>query len=114
MTVDWVRRCCRSFPHVTEAVQWEDNLVFKVGGKMFALAALEPGQVCLAFKCSPEDFAELIERLGVIPAPYLARAHWVALEDANAISALELKPRLKKAYDLIFAKLPRKTRAELT
>jgi len=112
MDIDWLRRCCR-FPHVTESVQWGDNLVFKVAGKIFAIAALEPADVCLSFKCAPEDFAELTERPGIIPAPYLARANWVALESEDAIPAAELKRRLRDSYDLVVAKLPKKARAAL-
>jgi predicted DNA-binding protein (MmcQ/YjbR family) len=110
MNVDFVRGCCRSFPHVTETVQWEDDLVFKVGGKMFAVMPLEPAPVRLSFKCSPEDFAELTERPGIVPAPYLARAHWVSLESEYALPAAELKQRLRDAYALVYAKLPKKTR----
>lgn len=113
MTVDFVRGCCSAFPHVTESVQWEDDLVFKVGGKIFAVMPLEPAPVRLSFKCSPEDFAELTERPGIIPAPYLARAHWVALETEEAIPNAELKRRLRTAYDLVLAKLPKKIRAGL-
>ncbi len=113
MNVDFVRRCCRSFPRTTETVQWEDNLVFKVGGKMYAMMPLEPAPVCLSFKCSPEDFAELIERPGIIPAPYLARAHWVSLESEDAMPAAELKQRLRTAYGLVFARLTKKTREAL-
>jgi predicted DNA-binding protein (MmcQ/YjbR family) len=113
MKVDFIRSCCGSFPHVTETVQWEDNLVFKVGGKMFALMPLEPAAAWLAFKCSPEDFAELTERPGVIPAPYLARAHWVALESEDAIPAAELKRLLRAAYGWVYAKLPKKVREGL-
>jgi predicted DNA-binding protein (MmcQ/YjbR family) len=113
MSIDLVRRCCRSYPHVTESVQWGDNLVFKVAGKIFAIAALEPADVWLSFKCDPEDFAAMVERPGIIPAPYLARAHWIALETEDALSVTELKELLRKAYDLVFAKLPKKTRAEL-
>ena len=112
MSIDFVRRLCRSFPHVTESMQWE-SLVYKIGGKIFAIAALDPGGVWLSFKCSPEDFAELVERPGVIPAPYLARAFWVGLEAEDAMSPAELKQRLRNAYDLVFGKLPRKKRAEL-
>src|ERR1035441_910994 len=101
MTIDFVRRCCRSFPHVAETVQWEDDLVFKVGGKMFAVMPLEPAPVRLSFTCSPEDFAELTERPGIIPAPYLARVHWVALESEGALPAADLKRRLRAAYDQI-------------
>jgi predicted DNA-binding protein (MmcQ/YjbR family) len=113
MNIDFVRRLCRSFPHTTEAVQWEDDLVFKVGGRMYAVLPLEPAPVRLSFKCSPEDFAELVERPGIIAAPYLARAYWIALESEDAIPAAELKRRLRAAYDLVFAKLPKKTRAAL-
>jgi predicted DNA-binding protein (MmcQ/YjbR family) len=60
-----------------------------------------------------EDFEELIERPGVIPAPYIARAKWVALETFDAMPCKELEPRLKRAYELVFAKLPKKTQREL-
>jgi predicted DNA-binding protein (MmcQ/YjbR family) len=80
---------------------------------MFAVLPLEPAPVRLSFKCSPEDFAELTERPGIVPAPYLARAHWVALESEDAIPAAELKRRLRNSYVLVFAKLPKKTREAL-
>jgi predicted DNA-binding protein (MmcQ/YjbR family) len=113
MNVEWVRRHCMSFPHATETVQWQDALVFKVGGKMFAVASLEPGKVWLSFKCSPENFADLTERPDIIPAPYLARAQWVGLESEDALPVAELKRLLRQAYDLIVANLPRKARAAL-
>jgi predicted DNA-binding protein (MmcQ/YjbR family) len=113
MEVDFVRRYCMALPHTTETVQWGANLVFKIAGKIYAMAALEPADHWLSFKCSPEDFAELCEREGIIPAPYLARAQWVGLETENAISRPELKRLLRQAYDLAFAKLPKKTQAGL-
>jgi predicted DNA-binding protein (MmcQ/YjbR family) len=113
MNAERVRRICMRFPHVTEQVQWADDLVLKVGGKMFAMAPLIPAKVTLSFKCTPEDFAELTEREGIIPAPYLARAGWVALEPGATLPEPELKRLLRQAYDLVFAKLPRKTQAEL-
>jgi len=114
MTVQWVQQFCMALPHVTAAVQWENSLVFKVGGKMFAVAALEPRRVWLSFKCSAEDFPELTERNGIVPAPYLARASWVGLEDERALSAKELQQHLRRAYEVVFAKLPRKIRSTLT
>src|SRR6476620_8512322 len=110
MDVDFIRKQCLSQPHTTETVQWGSDLVFKVGGKMFAVTALEPAAVCLSFKCSAEDFADLTERPGIIPAPYLARAQWVALESEDALSRAELKRYLQRAYELILAKLPKKFR----
>ena len=112
MNVEWIRRYCLSLPHATEKMQWE-SLVFKVGGKMFAVAALEPGGVWLSLKCSPEAFAELVEREGIIPAPYLARAHWVALESEDAMRPAELKERLRDGYEAVLAKLPKRARRSL-
>ena len=113
MHIDWLREFCLSLRHTTENVQWEDDLVFKIAGKMYAVASLEPGDHWLSFKCSPEDFANLVERPGIIPAPYLARAHWVALERDSSIPRDELKDLLRQAYSLIFAKLPNKTQLAL-
>jgi predicted DNA-binding protein (MmcQ/YjbR family) len=100
-------------PQTTEQVQWGHDLVFKIGGKMYAAGPLEPAPVCLSFKATAEEFAELCERPGVIPAPYMARAQWVALENWDALSLIELKRLLKQSYDLVYAKLPRKVQAEL-
>ena len=110
MNVDWLREVCLSFPGVTEQIQWGYDLLFKVGGKMFAVTPLEPAPVCLSFKASPENFAELTERPNIIPAPYLARAQWVALQTRDALPAEELARLLRESYDMVFAKLPRKTR----
>jgi len=110
MNVDRLRELCLSFPGATEQIQWGSDLLFKVGGKMFAVTPLEPARVCLSFKASPETFAELTERPNIIPAPYLARAQWVALETRDALSALELARLLRESYEMVFAKLPRKAR----
>lgn len=113
MDIEWVRQHCLSLPHTTEKVQWGSDLVFKIGGKMYAVVALEPGDHWLSFKCTLEDFAELVERSGIIPAPYMARAHWVSLETADALGRTEIKRLLRQAYELVFAKLPKKTQAAL-
>src|SRR6266478_6966166 len=110
MNVDQLREICLSFPGATEQIQWGNDLVFKVGGKMFAVTPLEPAPVCLSFKASPENFAELTERPNIIPAPYLARAQWVALQTRDALPENELERLLRDSYDMVFAKLPRKTR----
>ena len=102
-----------ALPHTTETVQWGGALVFKIGGKMYAVAALEPADTWLSFKCSPENFAELVEREGVIPAPYLARAQWVALQTEDAVKPAELKQLLRQGYDTVFARLTKKAQREL-
>ena len=101
------------FSSVTEEVQWGDGLLFKVGGKMFAVGSMEPNKVVLSFKVSPEKFAELVEQEGVIPAPYLARASWVAMESWDAIPVKELKQLLREAYELVMGKLPKKIQVTL-
>lgn len=113
MNVDWLRELCLSFPGTTEQIQWGSDLLFKVGGKMFAATPLEPARVCLSFKASPENFAELTERPNIIPAPYLARAQWVALQTRDALPPGELAPLLRESYDLVVARLPKKIRDSL-
>jgi predicted DNA-binding protein (MmcQ/YjbR family) len=113
MDVEWMRKHCLSFPYATETVQWGNNLVFKVGGKMFAVSSLEPGEHAFSFKCSPEKYAELVEIPGILPAPYLARAQWVAFERADVLPRSEAKQLLRQSYDLVFSKLSKKVQAEL-
>jgi predicted DNA-binding protein (MmcQ/YjbR family) len=113
MTIDAVREFCLRMPHVTESIQWGNDLVLKIGGKMFAIAVLEPHDVWLSFKCTPDDFAELTERPGIVSAPYLARHHWIALETKDALAQSELKQQLRRSYELVFEKLPKKIRASL-
>jgi predicted DNA-binding protein (MmcQ/YjbR family) len=113
MNVDWVRELCLSFPHASEQITWGSDLTFRVSGKIFAVTVLEPGKVWLSFKASPENFADLTERIGIIPAPYLARAQWVALETKDALPADELARLLRESYEMVVAKLPKQIRGQL-
>jgi predicted DNA-binding protein (MmcQ/YjbR family) len=114
MSLEWVRQHCLALPHATEHVPWGGDLVYKIGGKMFAASALTPQGHRMSFKCTPEEFAELIERPGIVPAPYCARMHWVALEFEDALPRAEIKRLILQAYQLIFARLPKKAQAELS
>ena len=114
MHAEELRKHCLSFPGATEHEIWGNDLTFKVGNKMFAHTVLEVARVWLSFKTSDEKFAELLERQDVIPAPYLARAKWVALETREAIPAGELRELLRESYDLVVAKLPKAIQASLT
>src|SRR5882757_9119600 len=102
--------------HVEETLQWGNNLVFwvgdkAIGGKMFALMNLDAdSNGVLSFAAGPEGAAELLEVDGIFPAPYLARAHWVAMERWNVLRASELQARLRAARDIVEAKLPKRTR----
>ncbi len=122
MSTEATRAFLLALPHTSETLQWGDNLVFwvapkSIGGKMFALIDLTPGSQgfhgVIAFPTTAEGFAELTEREGVRPAPYLARAHWVSLERWSAMPTRELHQRLMDAHTLTLGKLPRKTRVSL-
>ncbi|HEU4434845.1 MAG TPA: MmcQ/YjbR family DNA-binding protein [Pyrinomonadaceae bacterium] len=114
MDLEQIRKYCLSLPHVTERVQWGNDLLFCIGDKMFAVAGLDVKYPTkLSFKCTPEKFAELVEREGIIPAPYVARYHWVALEYLDALNQKELKDLLKNARQLVHDKLPLKVRKKL-
>ena len=113
MSVEWIRTVCLSLPSATEEIQWEDHLLFKVGGKMFAITALGPVGVRLSLKSTPEDFAELTEIPGVIPAPYMARNYWIALERWDALRRNDIEELIQKSYALVVAKLPKKKQAEI-
>ena len=113
MDVEAVRKYCLSLPHATEGMQWGDNLLFRIGEKIFAVLALDHAPPQLSFKCTPEQFAELVEREGIIPAPYMARNHWVLLESLDALPRTELKRLARDSYEMVAAKLPKKVRVEL-
>jgi predicted DNA-binding protein (MmcQ/YjbR family) len=115
MDAETLRFFLLSLPDVAETMQWGDNLVYwigdkSVGGKMFALASLTPDRGVLSFAAGPERFAELVERAGVFPAPYLARAHWVAVERWDTLTSAELKDELRLAREVVYAKLPKRTK----
>jgi predicted DNA-binding protein (MmcQ/YjbR family) len=113
MNIDRLRKLCLALPGATEQIQWGADLVFKVGGKMFCAACTEVAPNVMSFKCDDEMFAELCEREGIIPAPYLARAKWVALERWDTMDERELNSLLERAYSLVRQKLPKKTQAAL-
>lgn len=119
MDAEQVREALLKLPHVEETMQWGANLVFwvgdkTVGGKMFALVNLdEDGKGVISFHAGPERYADLLEIDGVIPAPYMARIFWVALTRWDAIPGRELLSLLAQARDLVYAKLPKRTKEVL-
>src|SRR6266850_1925120 len=112
MDLDSIRNYCLSLPHATENIQWGNDLLFRISGKIFAGLSLDPPH-SLSFKCTTEKFDELIELDGIIPAPYMARNKWVMLERLDALNDAETKRLIKISYEMIFAKLTKKAQAEL-
>jgi len=110
--IEWIRNLALSVPNVTENIQWNDDLCFKVQGKMFTVVDLSKGNlspVCL--KCTPEKFDELLEIEGVAPAPYVGRYKWVLLASSDVLRSSELEALIRQSYDLMVARAPKKKAA---
>ena len=111
MTFEPLRRYAAGLPGATMDVKWGADECYSVGGKMFAVFGIERGKATsLSFKVDPERFLELTDIEGIIPAPYLARAHWVQLEVANALPAQDARALIARSHALIAAKLTKKAR----
>lgn len=110
MTADDIKTICLSFPGVTEDVKWGNDLVFSVGGKMFAVVGLDQSPTSSSFKVSDDVFDEVSSRMHFKPAPYLARHHWVLIEDTTKMSRQEWTEFLRQSYEMVKAKLPAKMR----
>jgi predicted DNA-binding protein (MmcQ/YjbR family) len=106
MNVDSIREYCLAFPGATENMQWGDDLCFKIGGKIFTIMGLDNPRLC--FKCTPETFAELIEREDIHPAPYVGRYKWVMLDRLDAVGWNELRELIRQSYEMVAAKAPKK------
>jgi predicted DNA-binding protein (MmcQ/YjbR family) len=114
MDAESIRSFCLSLAHTTEGIQWGNDLLFRVGDKMFAVLCLDESALNkLSFKCRPERFAELIECEEIIPAPYLARNHWVALQRFDALPKTEVQQLIRDSYQMIYSKLTKKLRSSL-
>lgn len=114
MRLDRLKTFALALPQTTVIKQWGECLVFKVAGKMFLLIPLDGGVINgLSLKCTPTEFNQLMEIDGIIQAPYAAKRHWVRVEDAAALPEPELRRLIRRSYDLVVAKLPKKVQAAL-
>ncbi len=105
-----IQRYCQTLPGTIEDLKWGCDLCFCVGKKMYAVLGIGEEKPGLSFKVSPEDFAVLTEHPEIIPAPYLARYHWVCLNHTDVLTDKDLKQRLADSYQMIFDRLPKKIR----
>ena len=106
---------CLKKPYVTESTPFgEDVLVFKVAGKMFALAALDEIPVTVNLKCDPDLALELRDRYEQVrPGYHMNKKHWNTVEIDSGISDTELRKMIDHSYDLVVKSLPRVARAKL-
>ncbi|HKP69588.1 MAG TPA: MmcQ/YjbR family DNA-binding protein [Pyrinomonadaceae bacterium] len=110
MNIEQLRKFCLAFPGATEDIKWGADLCFSVGGKMFTVTSADSPDSGISMKTTPEQFAELTERPGIRPAHYVARYHWITIEDLKAVSKTELKELIRESYQMVFDKLPAKAK----
>ena len=114
MNAAQLRKLCMSLASATEEIQWDNDRVFKIGGKMFACSGLEDDSR-YSFKVEDARFLELTDQQGIVPAPYLARARWVQIDPQTCrLSGEELAALVQQSYQLILGKLSKKKQRELT
>ncbi len=114
MNINAVKKYCASLPGARGEIKWQVDLVYVVGGKMFCVAFEDKGkQANVSFKVDDDLFLQYTDRPGFIPAPYLARAKWVQVNDLKAVGDAELKVLIKRSHELVCMKLTKKLRAEL-
>ena len=114
MNLDLLRRYCAQLTGTTRDIKWGADEVYSVGGKMFAVFWIDGKKAKTAsFKCDPERFLELTDQSGIVPAPYLARAHWVQVQDVKALTDGQARELVARSHALVFAKLTRKEQAAI-
>jgi predicted DNA-binding protein (MmcQ/YjbR family) len=105
---------CAAWPGVASSVKWEDDLVFTVAGKMFAVFCLRgPHRQRLSFKVDPQRFLELTDQPGIAPAAYMARAFWISIAEPERFARAKLAEFVRHSYDLVREGLSKKQQAAL-
>lgn len=111
MNIEFLRKLCSSLPGTSEDVKWGNDLCFLVGKKMFCVTGLG-GEGGVSFKVSDEEFEELIQKDGIIPAPYMARNKWVNVSSAKSLTKKDWEHFIKQSYELVAAKLTKKEKKD--
>ena len=105
---------CDGWPGVASAIKWEVDRVFTVAGKMFCVVCtIGPDRGRFSFKVDTDRFLELTEQPGMMPAPYASRAFWISVTEPERFARTELEAYVRRSYELVLAKLPKKTQAAL-
>ncbi len=109
MNASTLEKLCMGLPGTSIDIKWGHDLCYLVGKKMYCVQTLD-GPFKVSFKATPEDFEILMERNGIIPAPYSAQHHWVLVEDPGTLRPVEWSQCIKQSYELVVAKLSKKHR----
>ena len=115
MDIEEFREYCLSKPAATEDTPFgPDNIVFKVGGKMFALAALDEVPPAVNLKCDPDLALELRDRYAQVrPGYHMNKKHWNTVELDGVIPEKEIRKMIDHSYDLVVKSLPKSRREKL-
>ncbi len=114
MNTEEIYTYCMSLPHAEDTFPFDQvNLVFKVGGKMFALLPLDKPEIIIV-KCDPERAIELRERYaGINAAWHFNKTHWNQMDLTGSVPNALIEELIRHSYDLVVAKLTRKVKASL-
>lgn len=107
MDIEILRSICLKLEGATEDIKWGNDLCFCIAEKMFCVAGLLP-PLQISFKVKDEEFEELINKQGIVPAPYVARYKWILIEDVNTFSKKQWEHYIRQSYELIKSKLSKK------
>jgi predicted DNA-binding protein (MmcQ/YjbR family) len=118
MNLETFYEYCLSKKGVTEHFPFdEDTLVFKVGGKMFALTSLlqwEKGSPSVNLKCDPERAEELRAQFDdIIPGWHMSKIHWNTVAVNKVVSDSMIKELISHSYELVFKSLTKKIQGEI-
>jgi predicted DNA-binding protein (MmcQ/YjbR family) len=115
MDLESFREYCLNKPHVTEGTPFgEDVLVFKVAGKIFALAPLDELPARANLKCDPDLALEFRDRYEQVqPGYHMNKKHWNTVEIDSGIPEGELRRMIDHSYELVVKSLPKAARAKL-
>jgi len=118
MNLETYYEFCLSKRGVTEHFPFdEDTLVFKVGGKMFALSSLrewENGKPAANLKCNPERAEELrAEYEGIVPGFHMSKIHWNTVAINRDVPDMLVRELIDDSYELVFKSLSKKIQGEI-
>ena len=113
MDIESLRAYCLSFPGATEGLQWGDDLLFRVGSKIFVSVSLGSVPQCMTVKSTPQRCAELLKVEGITRAAYVGRYDFITLERLDLLPNADLRELIAESYQNVKNKLPRAVLAKL-
>jgi predicted DNA-binding protein (MmcQ/YjbR family) len=115
MNIESLQQYCLAKKGVTEETPFgPDNLVYKVGGKMFLLASLDAVPLQFNAKCDPEEALQLRDTYPcVLPGYHMSKKHWNTVVVDGSVSDKILQHWIDASYNLVVESLPKKMQAEI-